>query len=218
MSDNDTLKIAAALAAEFNARQSADYEPRPAKGGAAEVVLASKSGAGRPAGLIVLRPAVDAAAQAAADAVAQKLAAKLKGRTGALALHASRAPSAADADAWADAAAAAVAALEKAGGKAGAEFLTLDEPPSGSPFGYASWAPQARPEGLLVEVFYRSGAAQAAPKTSGAEDHWLVLLGEPSAPGKAVGRAFALDLPEGDAVCRAWWAAPKGGGWTFRRF
>lgn len=218
MSDTETTQIAAALAAEFNARQAADYEPKPAKGGAAGVLLASKSGAGRPAGLLVLRPAADASAQAAADAVAQKLAAKLKGKTGILALHAPHAPAAKDADAWAEAAASAVAALEKGGGKAGAEFLTLDEPPAGSPFGYASWAPQARPEGLLVEVFYRSGAAKGAMKTPGAEDHWLVLVGEPAPAGKAVGRAFALDLPEGDAVCRAWWAAPKGGGWTFRRF
>lgn len=218
MSDNDTTKIAAALAAEFNARQSADYEPRPAKGGAAEVVLASKSGAGRPAGLLVRRASVDSAASAAAEALAQKLSAKLKGKTGALALHVARAPSAADAEAWAEAAAAAVAALEKAGGKAGAEFLTLDEPPAGSPFAYASWAPQARPEGLLVDVFYRAGAPKGGAKTPGAEDHWLVLTGEPASAGKTVGRAFALDLPEGDAICRAWWAAPKGAGFVFRRF
>jgi hypothetical protein len=217
MSDIDTTKIAAALAAEFNTRQSSDYEPRAAKGGLAEIVMTSKSGAGRPAGLIVRRAAADAAATAAVDAIAQKLAAKLKGKTGALTLHAAHAPSAKDADAWAEAAAQAVAALEKGGGKAGAEFLTLDEPPAGSPFGYASWAPGARPDGLLVDAFFRAGSAKAA-KTPGAEDHWLVLLDEPTASGKAVGRAFALDLPEGDAICRAWWAAPKGAGFSFRRF
>lgn len=39
MSDIDTPKLAAALAAEFNSRQSADYEPKPAKGGSAESTL-----------------------------------------------------------------------------------------------------------------------------------------------------------------------------------
>jgi len=67
-------------------------------------------------------------------------------------------------------------------------------------------------------VFYRAGGARGGARTPGAEDHWLVLVGEPAAPGEAVGRAFALDLPEGDAVCRAWWAAPKGAGYSFRRF
>ncbi len=216
MSGPDHQKIAAALAAEINARQGADYEPAPAKGGPAELVLASKSGAGRPAGLLVRRAEPDAAASAAAAAVAARLAAKLKDKTGVLALQAVRAPSEKDAAAWADAAASALAALEAQGGKAGDEFLTLDEVPPGAPFAYLSWAPKARPEGLLVEIFSRAGGAKAAAPAAG--DHWLVLLGEPAPEGKAVGRAFALDLPDGDAICRAWWAAPKGAGWTFRRF
>jgi hypothetical protein len=211
------MKIAAALAAEVNSRQGADYEPKAAKGGAAPILLASKSGSGRAAGLLVRTPAADAGASAAAQSLADALAAKLKGRTGVLCLHAASAPSAGDAAAWAKAAETALTALEAQGGKAGDEFLTLDEPPPGSPFAYLSWSPKARPEGLLVEVFFRAGGAKPAA-TPGAEDHWLVLLGEDAPSGKAVGRAFALDLPDGDAVCRAWWAAPKGSGWSFRRF
>lgn len=216
MSEQDPLKIAAALAAEVNARQGTDYEPRPGTGGA-DALLAPRKGEGRPAGLLVRRAAPDAAGSAAAAALAAKLAAKLKDKAGALTLLAPRAPAAPDAEAWADAAAQVIAGLEKAGGKAGTEFLTLDEPPAGSPFGYASWAP-AKSGGLLVDVFFRAGGAKAAPKTPDAEDHWLVLLGEPAASGKAAGRAFALDLPEGDAICRAWWAAPRGAGFGFRRF
>lgn len=217
MSDNDTLKLAAALAAEVNARQATDYEAAPSKGGAADAVLASKKGEGRPAGLLVRRAAADAAASAAAAALAAKLSAKLKDKSGALTLLALKAPAEKDAEAWAAAAAGIVESLEKAGGKAGTEFLTLDEPPAGSPFGYASWAPREQ-GGLLVDLFFRSGSAKAPAKTPGAEDHWLVLLGEPEASGKVVGRAFSLDLPDGDAICRAWWAAPKGAGFSFRRF
>jgi hypothetical protein len=216
MSDIDTQKLAAALAAEINARQGTDYEPKPAKDGFADALLAPKKGEGRKAGLIVRRAAPDAAGTAAASALAAKLAAKLKDKTGALTLLVPRAPVEKDAEAWAEAAAQVVAALEKAGGKAGTEFFTLDEPPAGSPFAYASWAPKAK-SGLLLDVFFRAGGAKAPAKTAGADDHWLVLLGEPEASGKAVGRAFSLDL-QGDAICRAWWAAPKGAGFTFRRF
>lgn len=217
MSEQDPQKIAAALAVELNARQGTDYEPRPVKGGFADALLAPKKGEGRPAGLLVRRAVSDAAASSAAAALAATLAVKLKDKTGALTVLAARAPAARDAEAWAEAAAQVIAGLEKAGGKAGTEFLTLDEPPAGSPFAYASWAP-AKTGGLLVDVFFRTGGGKAAPKTPDAEDHWLVLLGEPESSGKAVGRAFALELPDGDAICRAWWAAPKGAGFSFRRF
>lgn len=217
MSDPDTQKLAAALAAEVNARQGTDYEPKPAKGAYADALLAPKKGEGRKAGLIVRRAAPDAAASAAAASLAERLAAKLKDKAGVLTLLASRAPRDGDAPSWTEAAALVVAGLEKAGGKAGAEFLTLDEPPAGSPFAYASWAPLTK-GGLLVDVFFRAGSGKAPAKTPDAEDHWLVLLGEPAAAGKAVGRAFSLDLPDGDAICRAWWAAPKGAGFSFRRF
>ncbi|HEX4048536.1 MAG TPA: hypothetical protein VH309_11905 [Elusimicrobiota bacterium] len=216
MSDIDTRKLAAALAAEVNARQSADYEARPAKDGYADALLARKKGEGRSAGLIVRRAAPDAAGSAAASALAAKLAAKLGEKSGALTLLAPRPPAAADAEAWSAAAAEVIAALEKAGTKTGSDLMTLDDPPAGSPFDYASWTPLAK-GGLKVDVFFRSGAARAKPKASDAEDHWLVLLGEPAPAGKACGRAFALDL-QGDAVCRAWWAEPKGSGFAFRRF
>ncbi len=213
MSDTETTKLAAALAAEVNARQSSDYEPRAAKGGLTELVMTSKSGAARPAGLIVRRTAPEAAAAAVMESVAQKTAAKLKGKTGALSLLVPRAPSAKDVDAWAEAAAQVVAALEK-GAKPDADLLTLDDPPAECPFLYASWSPRSRPDGLLVDAFYRGPAG----KPLGADDHWMVLLDVPAAAGKAVGRAFALEVPEGAAVRRAWWAAPKGSGFAFRRF
>lgn len=215
MTQQDPQALAAALAAEVNARQGTDYEPRAAKGGLADAVLAPKKGEGRSAALLVRRAALDAGSSPAASALAAKLAAKLKDKAGALTLLVSRAPTEKDADAWADAAAHVVASLEKAGGKAGTEFLTLDEPDAGSPFAYASWAPQ-KAGNLLVDLFFRSGAGKPAVK--GDEDRWLVLLDEPAASGKTVGRAFSLDLPDGDAICRAWWAAPKGPTFTFRRF
>jgi hypothetical protein len=216
MSAIDAVKLAAALAAEVNARQSSDYEAKASKDGYADALLARKKGEGRSAGLIVRRPSPDAAGSAAASSLAAKVAAKLEGKSGSLTLLAPRAPSAADVEAWSEAASQVVAALEKAGVKTGSDLMTLDDPPAGSPFDYASWTP--RPTGgLLLDVFFRAGKSIAKPKAPDAEDHWLVLLGEPAPAGKAVGRAFPLDL-HGDAVCRAWWAVPKGAGFSFRRF
>ncbi len=131
-------------------------------------------------------------------------------------LLASRAPRGTDVESWTEAAAQVVAALEKSGVKTGSDLMTLDDPPAGSPFDYASWTPLAK-GGLLVDVFFRAGSGPAKPASSDAEDHWLVLLGEAAPAGKTVGRAFSLDL-QGDAVCRAWWAEPKGAGFAFRRF
>jgi hypothetical protein len=216
MSDIDSHKLAAALAAEVNAKQGTDYEAKDAKDGYAAALLARKKGEGRSAGLLVRRAATDAAGTAAASALAAKVAATLKGKSGALTLLASRAPRPGDVEAWSEAAASLIAALEKAGVKTGSDLMTLDEPPAGSPFDYASWTPLAK-GGLLVDVFFRAGDGPAKPKAPDADDHWLVLVGDAPPAGKAVGRAFSLDL-QGDAVNRAWWAEPKGAGFSFRRF
>lgn len=216
MIDLDNRKLAAALAAEVNAKQQTDYEVRDAKDGFAAAVLARKDGQGRSAGLVVRCAVPDAGAAAAASALAAKVADRLKDKSGALMLLASRAPRLGDAAAWSEAAAQVVEALEKAGVKTGSDLMTLDEPPAGSPFDYASWTPRAK-GGLLLDVFFRSGAGAEKPSASDAQDHWLVLVGEAPPAGKAVGRAFSLDL-QGDAVNRAWWAEPKGSGFSFRRF
>ena len=216
MNDFDSRKLAAALAAEVNGNQGTDYEAKETKDGYAAALLVRKKGAGRSAGLIVRRPVADAAGSSAAYALAAKVAAKLKDKAGALTLLAPRALRAGDVEAWSEAAAAVIVALEKAGVKTGSDLMTLDDPPAGSPFEYASWTPQAK-GGLLLDVFFRAGDGPAKPKAPDAEDHWLVLVGEKAPAAKAVGRAFSLDL-QGDAVTRAWWAEPKGDGFTFRRF
>jgi hypothetical protein len=212
----EILKLASAMAAEANARQGTDFEATASKDGYADAILARKKSAGHSAGLLIRRPVADEAGSAAASAVAAKTAAILGAKFGVLTLLASRPPAPRDAASWGEAAARIVALLEKTGVKPGGDLMTLDETPAGSPFDYASWAPQPK-GGLTVDVFYRSGAGRAQPKNPAAEEHWLILLGEDAPSGKAVGRAFTLDV-KGNAVCRAWWAVPKGDGFTFRRF
>ena len=216
MSAADPKKLAAALAAELKAKQQAEYEVRAAKDGYASAVLARKDGQSRAAGLLIRDGSADAGSAAAANALAAKLAEKLKDKSGSLSLLAPRAPKADDVEAWSAAAAAIVESLEKAGVKTGSDLMTLDEPPAGSPFDYASWTPRTK-GGLLLDVYFRSGKGAAKPEKSDAEDHWLVVVGDAPPAGTAVGRAFSLDL-QGDAVSRAWWAEPKGAGFTFRRF
>jgi hypothetical protein len=210
----ETRRLAAALAAEVNAKQAADYEARPSEDGACDALLVSKKGEKRAAALVVRRADADAAGAAAASALASDLARKLDGKSGALTLLASRAPLDADVEEWAEAASQLVPALEKAGGDG--DLLTLYDPPAGSPFDYVSWSPAAK-GGLLLDIFYRPETAKAKTAASGGEDHWLVLLGHPAAAGKSTGRVFALDL-QGQKISRAWWAEPEGAGFAFRRF
>lgn len=212
----DARKLAAALAAELKAKQQTDYEVRDAKDGYASAVLARKDGQTRSAGLLIKSALPDAASAAASSALAAKVAEKLKDKAGALMVLAPRAPQSGDVEAWSAAAAQIVDALEKAGVKTGSDLMTLDEPPAGSPFDYASWTPSPK-GGLLLDVYFRSGKGAEKPEKADAQDHWLVVVGDAPPPGKAVGRAFSLDL-QGDAVSRAWWAEPKGAGFAFRRF
>jgi hypothetical protein len=216
MSPIDPLKLAAALAAEVNARQATDYEAKPSQGGAVAARFVSKKGEARPAGLLLRPASLDAAASAAASALAARLDAALKGKAGVLSLMTKQAPGEKEVEAWAAAAAQAVEGLESSAGKEGGDFLVLEEPPAGAPFGYASWAPGGK-GGLTVDVLFRAGVSAEPAKSAEAEDHWLVLTGEPAASGGAVGRAFGLSLPEGAKIRRAWWAAPAGDGFGFRR-
>lgn len=212
----DARKLAAALAEEVKAKQQTEYVVRDAKDGYASAVLARKDGQGRSAGLLIKSAAPDAGSAAAASALAAKVADKLKDKSGSLMVLAPRPPKPGDVEAWSAAAVAIVDALEKAGVKTGSDLMTLDEPPAGSPFDYASWTPRPK-GGLLLDVYFRSGKGAEKPATPDAEDHWLVVVGDAPPAGKAVGRAFALDL-QGDAVSRAWWAEPAGAGFAFRRF
>ena len=216
MSPVDARKLAAALAAEVKAKQQTEYEVRASKDGYSSAVLARKDGQGRSAGLLVRDAAPDAASAAAASALAAKVAEKLKDKSGSLMVLAPRAPKPGDVEAWTAATVQIVDALEKAGVKTGSDLMTLDEPPAGSPFDYASWTPRPK-GGLLLDVYFRSGQGAQKPAAPDAEDHWLVVVGDAPPAGTAVGRAFSLDL-QGDAVSRAWWAEPKGSGFSFRRF
>jgi hypothetical protein len=211
---DDIRKLAAALAAEVNAKQSADYEARASKDVDSDALLASKKGEKRAVALIVRRADVETSSAPAAAELAAKLAAKLDGKSGALTVLASRAPSAADAEAWSEAAAELIPALEKAGGES--DLLTLYDPPAGSPFDYVSWAPAAK-GGLILDVLVRPEASKEKTAAAGTEDHWLILLGHPESAGKAAGSVFTMDLA-GQKISRAWWAKPKDDGFSFRRF
>ncbi|MFI5346350.1 MAG: hypothetical protein ACHQ51_08245 [Elusimicrobiota bacterium] len=211
MTDSNPLSIAAALASQLNAA-GADYSARAANG-TADALLVPKADAAKTVGLVLRQVASDAPADAAAIAVGEKLKSFVAKRTGVLSVLAQKTPKAADAAALAAGIEKALAALDAAA--AGADGLKiLENPPAGSGFEYASWAPQS--ESLAIELLFRVPTEHTEVKTDGASAHWLAfVLPDDRRP---VVRAVPVKMPAGDVVKRLWWAFPKKGGWTFLPF